>query len=108
MSSTNLCALSANFLRFVSSNRSSDDEMSLLAKDSRNYHGVKLASLSPRDAGRATYSLELVLPKLLFLGLVEEWEIPHMVYKDIAEEGQLRVLGRNLARIRAKRRTEAL
>ena len=37
MSSTSFSALSASFRRFVSSRRSSDDEISLLANDSRNY-----------------------------------------------------------------------
>lgn len=46
MSSTNFSALSASFLRLVSSRRSSEDEMSLLAKDSRNYGGTVVSSLS--------------------------------------------------------------
>jgi hypothetical protein len=43
--------------------------------------------------------LELILPKLLFLGLVEEWEVPNMVYEYVAEEGQLRVFWRDFAGI---------
>ena len=37
INSTSFCAFSASFLRFVSSRRSSDDEIFLLANDSRNY-----------------------------------------------------------------------
>jgi hypothetical protein len=52
--------------------------------------------------------LELILPELFLFGLVEEGKVSHMVNKNVAKEGQLRVLGRNLARIRAKWRAEAL
>lgn len=43
MSSTNFSAFNASFLLLVSSNRSSEEEMSLLAKDSRNYQHMGLA-----------------------------------------------------------------
>jgi hypothetical protein len=36
ISSTSFCALMASFRRFVSSRRSSDDEIFLLANDSKN------------------------------------------------------------------------
>lgn len=41
--------------------------------------------------------LELVLPKLLLAGLVEEGELAHVVDEDVAQYRQLRVQGRHLA-----------
>jgi hypothetical protein len=55
-----------------------------------------------------TYHLQLVLPKLLLLGLVEEREVADMVDEYEAQQGELRVLGRNLASVGAKGRAEAL
>jgi hypothetical protein len=43
--------------------------------------------------------LKFVLPELLLLRLVEEWEIPNMVYEYVAEEGQFRVFWRDFASI---------
>lgn len=40
MSSTSFLHLVASFRRFVSSNLSSEDEMALLANDSRNYNDI--------------------------------------------------------------------
>ena len=59
MSSTSFSALSASFRRFVSSSRSSDDEMSLLAKDSKNYSSTAVSPVSSRCGGmqRTTWSL---------------------------------------------------
>ena len=88
ISSTSFSAFSANFLLLVSSSRSSEDEMSLLAKDSRNYNTGFVSRLS--HAGfYATYNLELVLPEFLLLGLVEEGKVSNMMYKYIAEEREL-------------------
>lgn len=71
MSSTSLFAFNASFLRFVSSRRSSEDEMSLLANDSRNYGNVAISSIHSAKAPRSsTYHLKLVLPELLLLGLI--------------------------------------
>lgn len=39
INSTNFSHFLASFFRFVSSSRSSDEEMSLFANDSRNYNG---------------------------------------------------------------------
>lgn len=47
----------------------------------------------------STYNLEFVLPKLLLFGLVQEWKVSDMIDEYVAEEGQLRVFWRNLARI---------
>lgn len=38
---------------------------------------------------RDTYDLKLILPKFLFARLVKEWEIPNVMNKDIAQDGQL-------------------
>jgi hypothetical protein len=85
MSSTSFSAFSANFLRFVSSRRSSEDEISLLANDSRNYeertvshHSSMLSMMS------SAYHLQFVLPELLLFGLVEKREVSHMVHKYVA------------------------
>jgi hypothetical protein len=55
-----------------------------------------------------TYHLQLVLPKLLLLGLVEEGEVAHMVDEYEAQQGELRVLWGDLAGVGAEGRTEAL
>ena len=44
ISSTSFCALMANFRRFVSSRRSSEEDMFLLANDSRNYRSKLIVS----------------------------------------------------------------
>jgi hypothetical protein len=43
--------------------------------------------------------LELILPELLLLGLIEEREVANMVNEYVAEEGQFRVFRRNFASI---------
>lgn len=111
MSSVSFSALSASFLRFVSSRRSSDEEICLLAKDSRNYlRMVASAWSSPRlrRGCSRTNRLELVLPELLLLGLVEEGKVADVVDEDIAEDGQLRILGCYLAGVGSKGSAEAL
>lgn len=99
ISSTSFWAFSASFLRFVSSRRSSDEEMLFLAKDSRNYvqvgsHVSDYESF-PLSVGRSpvrmTYHLELVLPELLLLRLVEKWKVAHMVDEDVSEYREIRV-----------------
>lgn len=55
-----------------------------------------------------TYHLQLVLPELLLLGLVQEWEVADMVNKDIPQDWQFRVNGRNLAIFRSEGRAKAL
>jgi hypothetical protein len=40
----------------------------------------------PFNIHRLTYHLQLVLPKLLLPRLVEEWEIPNMIDKDVPED----------------------
>jgi hypothetical protein len=52
--------------------------------------------------------LELVLPKLLLLCLVQEREVANMVYEYVAEEREVRVFGGDLACIRLERRAESL
>jgi hypothetical protein len=44
-----------------------------------------------------TNNLQLVLPKLLLLGLVQEREVANMMYEDISQYRELGVLRRNLA-----------
>jgi hypothetical protein len=52
--------------------------------------------------------LQLILPELLLLGLVQERKVADMVYKHVAKNGQLRVLWRNFTRIRPEGRAKAL
>lgn len=56
----------------------------------------------------ATYHLQLVLPKLLLAGLVEEGKVANMVNEDVAKDGQLGVEGRDFADVRLEGRAEAL
>jgi len=51
--------------------------------------------------------LQLVLPELLFAGLVEKGEVADMVDEDVAEDWQFGVFGRYLASIGAEGRAEA-
>jgi hypothetical protein len=46
-----------------------------------------------------TYDLELVLPKLLLLRLVEEWELADMVDEDISQDWKLRIKGGDFAEL---------
>jgi hypothetical protein len=39
--------------------------------------------ISAQQVRQNTYHLELVLPKLFFLGLIKEWEVSDMVDKNI-------------------------
>lgn len=43
--------------------------------------------------------LQLVLPKLLLAGLVEEGKLAHMVHEDEAEDGQFGVVGSHFAKV---------
>jgi hypothetical protein len=57
--------------------------------------------------GRITYHLELVLPELLLLGLVEEWEFADMVDEDVPKDWKLRIKGGYLAEVRFERGTKS-
>jgi hypothetical protein len=57
---------------------------------------------------RNTHDLKLILPKLLLARLVKEREISNVMNKDIAQNRQFRVDGRNLAELRSKGGAEAL
>lgn len=46
--------------------------------------------------------MELILPELLLLGLVEKGEVSNMVNEDIAKDRQFRVDGGDLAKFRSK------
>lgn len=101
MSSTSFLHLMANLRRFVSSRRSSEDEMFLVAKDSRNCARkesvrhvlvLRMYLCTPE----ATYHLQLILPELLLPGLVEKGKVANMVDKDVTEDWKLRVEGRDL------------
>lgn len=48
------------------------------------------------------------MPEFLFVRLVQEREVPHMVYEDVAQYWQVRIKRRYLSEIRAERSTEAL
>ena len=54
--------------------------------------------VSPCSDSR-TYHLQLVLPKLLLLRLVQEREIADVVYEDVAKDGEFRVLWSDFAGI---------
>lgn len=56
--------------------------MCLFAKDSRNCHRHQTTSWHQRDPGK-THHLQLILPKLLLPGLVEEREIAHVMHEDV-------------------------
>jgi len=51
--------------------------------------------------------LQLVLPELLLLGLVEEGKLAHMVDEDVSKERELRVQRRDLAKVGLEGRAEA-
>ncbi len=69
---------------------------------------LPLISPSGRGQGREkTHHLQLILPKLLLLGLVEEGELADMVDKDISEDGQLGIEGRHLPEFGLERCTES-
>lgn len=55
-----------------------------------------------------TYNLEFVLPKLLFLGLVEERKISNMVDENETKNREFRLLRRDLTTLRTKWRAESL
>lgn len=67
-----------------------------------------LVHISPFKDGERTYNLQLILPKLLLARLVEKREIAHMVNKNIPQNRQFRINGRNLAEFRLKWRTKAM
>lgn len=54
-----------------------------------------------------THHLQLVLPKLLLLGLVEKGKLADMVDKDVAEDGETGVERRDLANVGAEGRAES-
>jgi hypothetical protein len=108
MSSTSFSHFRANFLRFVSSKRSSDDDTFLFAKDSRNY-AVNVSSVSTdnkTEIGR-THHLQLILPELFLSRLVEEGEVSNMVNEDIPKDRKFRVDRGDFSEFRLKRSTEA-
>jgi hypothetical protein len=47
--------------------------------------------------------LEFVLPKLLLLGLVEKGKLANMVNEYIPQDGELRIEGRDLAKLGLER-----
>lgn len=55
-----------------------------------------------------THHLQLILPELLLVCLVEKWEVANMVDEDVPQDRQLRIHGRDLAVLRSKGRTESL
>lgn len=60
------------------------------------------------QARGSTYSLQLILPELLLLGLVQEREVAHMVYEYVAKNRELGVLWGYLALVGAERGPESL
>lgn len=56
----------------------------------------------------ATHHLELVLPKLLLLCLVEEGKVANMVNEDVSQDRELRIEGGNLAHVGLERRAKTL
>lgn len=110
MSSTSLRALIASFLLLVSSSRSSEEDICLPAKDSRNYRNLSAINQSPSKATyiwACTYHLKLVLPELLLPSPVEEGKVANMMHKNISQYGKLRLLGSNLAVVRLEGGTES-
>lgn len=55
-----------------------------------------------------TYDLQLFLPELLLLRLIEKRKLPNMVHKDIPQNRQLRVQRADLAKVGFKGGAEAL
>lgn len=55
-----------------------------------------------------THNLQLVLPELLLVRLVQERELAHMVHEDVSQDGEVGLEGRDLAVFRAKGSAEAL
>ena len=75
--------------------------MFLLANDSKNWGLISVSApnlLSARNEGEP-YHLQLILPKLLLLGLVEKGKLADMVDKDVSEDGQLGVERRHLPKV---------
>ena len=97
----------ASFRRFVSSRRSSDDEICFPANDSRNYS--PLASDRPW-ANRIiiTHHLKLILPELLLARLIKEGKVANMVDEDVSQNGQFGLLRGDFTVIGSKWRAEAL
>lgn len=58
--------------------------------------------------GQTTYHLKLVLPKLLLPRFIEKWEISDMVNKDVTQDGQFGLLGRDFASFGSKWCAESL
>lgn len=56
----------------------------------------------------ATYDLELVLPKLLLLRLIQKRKVADMLDEDVPQDGELGFLRRHFALLRLERRAEAL
>jgi hypothetical protein len=56
---------------------------------------------------RPTYQLHSVLPELGLLGLIEKWKRPDMVYEQVAQYGELRILWRHFSLVTSERCTKA-
>lgn len=112
ISSTSFSAFRASFLRLVSSKRSSEDDTCLLANDSRNCTRNEVSQEFPattdNQIGAITYHLQLILPKLLLAGLIEERELAHMVHKDVSQNRQFRINGGNFPKFRFEGSAEAV
>lgn len=72
------------------------------------FAGKKRRGGGTRNRTVKTYNLEFVLPKLLFLGLVEERKISNMVDENETKNGEFRLLRRDLTTLRTKWRAESL
>lgn len=55
-----------------------------------------------------THDLQLILPELLLMRLVQKWEIANMMHKDIPQNRQLGVNGRDFAKLGSEGGAEAL
>lgn len=56
---------------------------------------------------KSTYCLQLVLPELLLLRLVEKGKFADMVHKDVSKDWKLRIKRRHLAKVRLEGRAES-
>jgi hypothetical protein len=87
INSTSFSHFTASFLRFVSSNLSSDEDMFFVANDSRNCESSVYTRASALRHTLRTYHLQFVLPELLLFCLIQKWELPDMIDEDVSKDG---------------------
>lgn len=67
------------------------------------------AFLSLRIMGRSgAHHLQLVLPKLLLLRLIQKREFSNMMHENISQDRQIRIQWGDFTKLRSKRRAESL